>query len=1004
MRLHSLRLQAFGPFARRHTVDFDALSADGLFLLHGDTGAGKSTLFAAICFALYGLPPHERNMRLRSDHAPADLLTEVTLELTLAGKRLQIRRIPAQKRPHLRNSAELVDQKAETHLHQWVLDEHGHGRWEGVIKSHREAAEEIKSLLRLTRQQFCQVVLLPQNEFTKFLRADASERRILLGTLFGTRRFGLIEEFLANRKTLTAKTRDEARADVLRLAERIKQAAGDDLEPAQNAPRADAPATLTAPARAWASALHHQALTRQYAADAATETAEQQLAQARLTEQAVRDLHRLQQAHRTTAHELDLLHEEATRHDLLAERRDRAVKAQQLQSVLETAHTADREHTRALDEDSRARALLPPEHTSLDAAGLTHAAQQLHADTGAVQALLPDEATLQRHTAELAALDRERQQLAETLTDAQQWLNALPQRRADLAARLEAARSAQETSRELTPTLNLVEKQLEAARRRDALDQQISVAHKVLSQAEKDSEQAAKTYIDIRRRRTDGIVAELADRLVDGEDCPVCGSPTHPAPATAQPGQPTAADEQAAEAAHIRAQQSENKAKEALAQMNEQAATARGEAGGNTPLANLTAHRTALEQHLADALSQAADAGPAGEQLALLEKEQADTEHTRNTATARLGAADATYDSLHTQREELTHRLATAINGHATLADRITHLTQHASRLEAAAACAATVTTTATDRHSAAALAEQAAHAAGFTSPAEASAARLPDDELTAIDKEITHWREQRLVLTARLAEPELQAAIAQPPADLEHAVTELNTATTTHTRTAALATQAADRTTTLAALTAQLDTQIQRLEPLEDAYRTVDHLHGLISGSSPSNQLRMQLESYVLAARLEDVVDAANTRLSRMSHHRFTLVHSDDRAARGAKSGLDLKVLDAWSGHKRHTDTLSGGESFYVSLALALGLADIVTAEAGGQALDTLFIDEGFGTLDEDTLHQVLDVLDSLRAHDRTVGLISHVPELRRRITQRLHISKNIDGSTLTHLTEAAE
>nr|WSZ11892.1 hypothetical protein OH837_00215 [Streptomyces canus] len=314
------------------------------------------------------------------------------------------------------------------------------------------------------------------------------------------------------------------------------------------------------------------------------------------------------------------------------------------------------------------------------------------------------------------------------------------------------------------------------------------------------------------------------------------------------------------------------------------------------------------------------------------------------------------------------------------------------------------MTTTATDRHSATALAEQAAHAAGFTSPAEASAARLPDDELTAIDKEITHWREQRLVLTARLAEPELQAAITQPPADLEHAVTELNTATTTHTRTAALATQAADRTTTLATLTAQLDTQIQRLEPLEDAYRTVDHLHGLISGGSPSNQLRMQLESYVLAARLEDVVDAANTRLSRMSHHRFTLVHSDDRAARGAKSGLDLKVLDAWSGHKRHTDTLSGGESFYVSLALALGLADIVTAEAGGQALDTLFIDEGFGTLDEDTLHQVLDVLDSLRAHDRTVGLISHVPELRRRITQRLHISKNIDGSTLTHLTEAAE
>ncbi|MCC3779824.1 SbcC/MukB-like Walker B domain-containing protein [Streptomyces sp. UNOB3_S3] len=604
----------------------------------------------------------------------------------------------------------------------------------------------------------------------------------------------------------------------------------------------------------------------------------------------------------------------------------------------------------------------------------------------------------------MAALDRERQQLAETFTDAQELLNVLLQRRADLVARLENARSAQETSRELIPTLNLAEKRLEAARRRDAFDQQISVAHATLSLAEKKSEQAAKTYVDIRRRRTDSIVAELAGRLVDGEGCPVCGSPAHPAPATVQAGQPTAADEQAAEAAHTRTQQAENKAKQALARLNEQAATARGEAGGDTPLADLTTLRTDLEQRLADALSQAADAGPAGEQLALLEKEQAGTEHTRNTATARLSAADATYDSLHTQREELTHRLATALNGHATLADRITDLTQNTSRLETAAICAATAAKTAAERHKTTALAEQTAHAAGFTSPAEAAAARLPDDELTAIEHEITHWHDQCLVLTTRLADPELQAAIAQPLADLEHAVTVLDTATATHSHTAALATQAADRVTALATLTAQLETQVQRLEPLEAAYRTVDHLHGLISGGSLSNQLRMQLESYVLAARLEDVVDAANTRLSRMSHHRFTLVHSDERAARGAKSGLDLKVLDAWSGHKRHTDTLSGGESFYVSLALALGLADIVTAEAGGQALDTLFIDEGFGTLDEDTLHQVLDVLDSLRAHDRTVGLISHVPELRRRIAQRLHVAKHIDGSTLTHLIEAAE
>lgn len=238
----------------------------------------------------------------------------------------------------------------------------------------------------------------------------------------------------------------------------------------------------------------------------------------------------------------------------------------------------------------------------------------------------------------------------------------------------------------------------------------------------------------------------------------------------------------------------------------------------------------------------------------------------------------------------------------------------------------------------------------------------------------------------------------------LEEATAQLDAATTRHTRAAAEAAHTTERTRALAGLLARLATHVNTLEPLEHAYRTVDHLHGLVSGTSPSNQLRMQLEAYVLAARLEEVVAAANTRLTRMSEHRYTLVHSDARASYGARSGLGLKITDAWTGKDRDTDTLSGGESFFASLSLALGLADVVTAESGGRALDTLFIDEGFGTLDEDTLHKVLDVLDSLRAHDRTVGVISHVPELRRRITHRLHVRKTTTGSTLVQLTEAAQ
>jgi exonuclease SbcC len=163
-----------------------------------------------------------------------------------------------------------------------------------------------------------------------------------------------------------------------------------------------------------------------------------------------------------------------------------------------------------------------------------------------------------------------------------------------------------------------------------------------------------------------------------------------------------------------------------------------------------------------------------------------------------------------------------------------------------------------------------------------------------------------------------------------------------------------------------------------------------------------MELETYVLAARLEQVAAAASVRLQRMSSGRYTLVHSDAKASRGSRSGLGLLAVDAWTGTERDTATLSGGETFFASLALALGLADVVTDEAGGMRLDTLFIDEGFGSLDEQTLDEVLDVLDALRERDRAVGIVSHVADLRQRIPAQLQVLKGQRGSTLRHRASA--
>ncbi|MCU7821837.1 SbcC/MukB-like Walker B domain-containing protein, partial [Kitasatospora sp. DSM 101779] len=214
--------------------------------------------------------------------------------------------------------------------------------------------------------------------------------------------------------------------------------------------------------------------------------------------------------------------------------------------------------------------------------------------------------------------------------------------------------------------------------------------------------------------------------------------------------------------------------------------------------------------------------------------------------------------------------------------------------------------------------------------------------------------------------------------------------------RAAAEAGTAERRCTALARIGADLAGLAAELAPELAELGRIGRLAALVAGAPAENALRMRLESYVLAARLEQVAAAASARLVRMSGGRYTLVHSDGPVAGTKRSGLSLRVVDAWTGRDRDTATLSGGESFFASLALALGLADVVTDEAGGMPLDTLFIDEGFGSLDEQTLEEVMDVLDGLRERDRAVGIVSHVADLRSRIPSQLLVRKQRHGSTL--------
>ncbi|WP_281399490.1 SbcC/MukB-like Walker B domain-containing protein, partial [Streptomyces flaveus] len=289
-----------------------------------------------------------------------------------------------------------------------------------------------------------------------------------------------------------------------------------------------------------------------------------------------------------------------------------------------------------------------------------------------------------------------------------------------------------------------------------------------------------------------------------------------------------------------------------------------------------------------------------------------------------------------------------------------------------------------------------AAFRAGFDTPQAAAAALLEDAAHRDLQRRLDTWQQEEATVRAVLAEADTAQAAQQPPAGLAAAEQAAAADAARRARESASARDAAAlRCTELDQLTRQATAAVRRLGPLREEYDRVARLATLAAGTSADNERKMRLESYVLAARLEQVAAAATARLQRMSSGRYTLVHSDDRAGRG-RSGLGLHVVDAWTGRERDTATLSGGETFFASLALALGLADVVTDEAGGVRLDTLFIDEGFGSLDEQTLDEVLDVLDSLRERDRSVGIVSHVPDLRRRIHAQLEVVKGRSGSVV--------
>ncbi len=1000
MRLHELELTAFGPFVDTAHVDFDALSDAGLFLLTGATGAGKTSVLDAVCFGLYGEVPGDRHTarHLRSDQAAPDAEPQVVLCFSVGGRTFRTTRSPAWDRPRRRGEG---TRRIQAHV---VAEELQDGEWVALTTRLDEAGHLVTGLLGMTCSQFTQVAMLPQGRFQAFLRAGSSERHDVLQRLFRTWRFEDVERWLVDRRTHLRRGSARGHDAVRDLLGRLQEATDVPVPETWAPDDLDAVADLvdTGDLATWVTDVR-TALTT----SAATQRTRLDAADASLRhDREVLDRGRALDAHRARAARADVVLAglEAGRatddvdRDALAGHR----RAEPLLPLLERVAGATREQARA-EERSRhgvaaAAALLGVDPAGTDREMLARATHDRREAAAEARARLPHERELVAARAAVTdrAVARERAQAqharaATHLAEAQRDASTRDERRAHLA---EAAASAdRDVAAERAALLAR-----DAAVERDRVDTELGDARTRLVAATTEAQDLRERYLDLREQRVSGMAAELATGLAVGCSCPVCGSADHPSPARAV-STVSRSDEEGARQRHETADFTRQALAESVATLVARLAAATAGCSGRSVAACRSDHETAAEKSRASAT--------AARELRLLDDGRAE----RQTALTRASTDLAAVEVLVTERDR---ELAQAEDRADALQDDLdAWLAQHdaqdggvaalVERLEAAvrtlvsAAASCEECERATDALEAVrAEAREAARRAGFASGAEVGAALLPDDRAQAVEARLRAHELARAEAEGVLAEDDVRAARSAPVRDVAQLAHELDHAQRVRDLVVAAHRHAVARCERLDELAASLDEAVASWEPVRRAHQVTARLASLVEGTSTDNRWRMRLSAYVLSERLRQVVDAANERLGAMTDRRFTLEQVDEKAAGERRGGLSLRVRDDWSGTRRDPATLSGGETFVVSLALALGLADTVSHEAGGTSLDTLFIDEGFGSLDSETLDGVMDTLDQLRDGGRVVGLVSHVAELRTRVPSQLEVSKARHGSSV--------
>ena len=1085
MILHNLEFEAFMAYPKRQEINFDTLNNAGVFLLNGPTGAGKTTILDAICYALYSETSSDReSAKLHSTYAAhSGTKPRVLLDVTLHGKRLRIDRTPAYNKPITRGArkGQMREESAKATLAELApgADPADEKAWIPISSSVAEVNRTIAERTHLTKEQFLKVVLLPQGQFAQFLKSKPKERKELLKKMFPVEHYeqlfaALTEEAKTAQQEVAQDENtqrgylERARAEMLALQSLLDAVDSDAEEAAEAGEETSENLTTENVTAENVTAETLDAWVAGGVERARKTSVREKQEQQRLTNEADRNTRLLAERAQLQAdwREYEQLCERRTRlteradehkahREELAQARAAApLHAQYTQVHTESQALAARQQDQAACAsalDDTGRALLAalrdeetpedvtfPEETTFAALPELEPAEQetqLEALLDTLRALQKKDAQLTDEEAAVAALLKQANALEQDKARAEKTLSDLTAAAEQLAEELAGYSTADEERTLAAHLVTEAQQKLDAAQQ---MQQKLDAASAAVAEAEKQSKRTAtaeqkaqekwqasaqqalvatEEFKNLQVLRLAQASSLLARELKDGEPCAVCGSVEHPAPAQIAEGEQLVerADLDAAkeredkahkqarthELAKDRATKAHQEASEALAAARTQYETlaAQGECDveqtaaqlqqAQTRLAQAQSRVTARDGVLAKVERVRVELQKAQEALRTIEGAAVEAQTRHRDAAARCEATAADLAPARAavgfvQRVEAVEGYRAA---HQRLARAVLLLGQARERHALAAAAAQRL------------LAESSFESAELVHAAVRTPERVDALEQAVAAYELEYarllegfGREAIVAVAARVAAGE------QAPDDLQGVREQVEQLRAAAHR---LTLREGERESVLRSLqalrgeyaafraqTAQRYDRAQMLANLAAAARG-DTLGGY--------EHQVDLVSYVLGAEFERILQSASLHLDRMSEGRYGMVFSDHRA-KGSRSGggLNLEITDTWTGEPREASSLSGGESFLASLSLALGLAEVVQANNGGIELDTLFIDEGFGTLDAETLDMVMGTIESLRDSGRTIGLISHVEEMKNRIPAQIVVEKGQNGSSV--------